>query len=111
MKLTEFATKAGIGGNWARKAIHQGIVKTTMIPVKEGSAIMRHDISEEELKKFMNRERHSGRPDGRTKFIAYFTEEELAAVIKAAPNAPKPVRPKTYVKKSKGVTIKPADHS
>jgi len=66
---------------YVRKCVREGKIQTDLRPI-EGTKIMRHHISSEELEKFGNRERRGvgKRDDGRNKYTIYLLKEELDQV-------------------------------
>lgn len=67
---------------WIRAAIRNGEIESKMEPTHKGSLVMKHVISEKELRRFANREerRAPRREDGRSKWFFYASPEEVNLV-------------------------------
>ena len=82
------AKELGFSVVYIRTLIRRGVIKTTRVPLAEGSMVTKHVIDEDELQKFLTDVPHkSRRYDGRNKFILYARPEEYILVYQALANA------------------------
>ena len=67
---------------YVRMMIRRGIIKSEKRPIREGSFVMQHWVSQQEIDMFANREsrRAPRRGDGRAKWCFYATEDEALRV-------------------------------
>ena len=71
------AKRAGFSIGYIRTLIRNGKIATELKPIHEGSSVLKHMISEGELKRFLKEIPHkSRRSDGRNKYIVYARAEE-----------------------------------
>lgn len=82
------AKELGFSVVYIRTLIRRGVIKTTRVPLAEGSMVTKHVISKEQMDKFLNDVPHkSRRYDSRNKFILYARPEEYVLVYQALVNA------------------------
>jgi len=82
------AKELGFSVVYIRTLIRRGVIKTTRVPLAEGSMVTKHVIDEDELQKFLTDVPHkSRRCDGRNKFILYARPEEYTLIYQALTNA------------------------
>lgn len=82
------AKELGFSVVYIRTLIRRGVIKTTRVPLAEGSMVTKHVISKEQMDKFLNDTPHkSRRYDSRNKFILYARPEEYILVYQALVNA------------------------
>lgn len=78
------ANKLGFSQTYIRTLVRRGVIKTTRVPLSEGSLVTKHVISEAVLDEFLNETPHkSRREDGRNKFIMYADPGEYVLVHQA----------------------------
>jgi hypothetical protein len=103
MNLKQLSSKLAMDQMYVRKLVVSGKIESTIVPIKEGSKVMRHEISDEAVEKFLKTPRKSitKREDGRNKFVVYLTSDEFKKVDQflKKENIPSPV--KTVNKKIK----------
>lgn len=82
------AEELGFSQAYIRTLIRKGTLKTTRVPLSEGSLVTKHVISEEALREFENESPHkSRRLDGRNKFIMYLRPDEYMPAYQALSKA------------------------
>lgn len=80
--IRQVAAKLNKSEQYIRRCIREGKIESTLVQIKEGSKIKRHEISDEALEMFANRSSNrSSREDGRNKYVAYFNNEEFESVV------------------------------
>jgi len=80
--IYQAANMLQVSAAYVRMMVRNKQIETTMVPIKEGSQVMKHLISQSELDAFGEREykRAPRRTDGRAKCCFYASEEELRLV-------------------------------
>ena len=79
MDIYEAAKYLSLSPAYVRMNIRNGIIKSTRVPTHEGSRVMKHMVTEKELRAFKDREyaRAPRREDGRAKCCFYATTDEV----------------------------------
>ncbi len=87
------AAYLGVDEQYLRKLVREGKLQTIMVPVKPGSSVMKHQITQEALDDRKNNAGHKagGRSDGRNKWTVYATKEEIIAINKLCEEARMPI--------------------
>jgi hypothetical protein len=81
--INAVALMLGLSQAYVRHAVRLGQLKTTKVPVSEGSKTIRHAITVADVEAWRTAHgTHAHREDGRRRFILYATDEELAKVRK-----------------------------
>ena len=71
------AKELGFSTIYIRTLIRKGVIKTTRVPLAEGSLVTKHVINEDEMQRFLKDIPHkSRRDDGRNKYILYARPDE-----------------------------------
>lgn len=79
--IKSLASALGLSEVYVRRAILEKKLDTSLEPIKEGSEIMRHRITQASVDSWRgSTTSRSRREDGRNKFNLYATQEELAAL-------------------------------
>jgi len=79
--IHEAARYLGYTQQYVRILARRGVLKSTRVPVSEGSKVTKHTFTEENLAAAKSRpNRRTTRSDGRNKFIAYLRPDELEAI-------------------------------
>jgi hypothetical protein len=85
--ITTAAEKVHKTPQYIRHAISSGALVSTLKPIEGRKSGVRHEIKEADLEAWRNGiGAGHGRADGRTKFVVYLNEKELAKVQKAIPD-------------------------
>lgn len=90
--IKDAAKYLGVDEQYLRKLVREEKLPTTMVPVKAGSNVMKHQIAEADLdaRKANAGHKAGGRSDGRNKWTLYATREEMAAIAKICADAGMP---------------------
>jgi len=95
--IDEAAMFLGVDAHYVRKLVREGKLEAEWAPVKPGSQVMKHLISEEQLVARKSKQgQHAGsRADGRSKWVVYATDAEMKklAAVAAEMGLPAPVKP------------------
>jgi excisionase family DNA binding protein len=80
--IKQAASVLNLSEVYIRRMIQQGKIETTKVQVGD-TEVWRHEISEEELTKWRkSASSRTSRNDGRSKFVLYATNDELAKIVK-----------------------------
>lgn len=80
--IPEAADFLGFSQAYIRTLIRKNQLTTDMVPLSEGSLVMRHVITESSMGEFLNTVPHkTRRNDGRNKFIVYISPDEYPRVL------------------------------
>jgi len=80
--IFQAAQELQLSKEYIRLLVRQGVIVTKQVPIKEGSAVLKHVIAKSELIAFASRENAKAprRTDGRGKHCFYATEEETLRI-------------------------------
>lgn len=84
MGLKEAAAYLGVDLVYMRRLVLEGKVPSTKVPVRPGSSVLKHVITQEALDARKAAARGNSRSDGRNKWVVYATREEMAKLAKVA---------------------------
>lgn len=82
--IKDAAKYLGVDEQYLRKLVREGKLETQMVPVKSGSQVMKHLITQDTLdaRKANAGAKAGGRKDGRNKWTVYATPAEMAQIAK-----------------------------
>jgi len=82
--INQAATFVGLTAPYVRSLIRKGKLPSQLLPLTEGSKVLRHHVMETDLIEYRdNAPRKIRRTDGRRKYSIYVRDGELDAVLEA----------------------------